>query len=37
MEKWLYNAGHVDVVPQERKVSEVIHDEINLFISVENV
>ena len=34
MEKWLYNAGHVDVVPQEREVSEFVHEEIKICLSL---
>ena len=32
IEKWLYNAGHVDVIPEERKVSEFIHEEKQIFL-----
>ena len=34
MEMWLCDAGHVDVVPQERKVFEFIHEEIKMFLSL---
>ena len=34
MQKWLYNAGQVDVVPQERKVFEFMHEEIKICLSL---
>ena len=37
MEKWLFNAGHVDVVPQERKVFAFTHEEMKIFSAWENV
>ena len=37
MEKWLYNAGHVAVVPQEIKVFESMNEEIKILSAWNNV
>ena len=37
MEKWLYNAGHVDVVPQERKSLNSFMKRARCFSTWDNV
>ena len=37
MERWLYNAGHVDAVPQEREDSEFIIKRSRCFSAWESV
>ena len=37
IETWLYNACHVNVAPQERKVSEFKHEEKTIVSASEHV
>ena len=34
IEQYLYNAGHVDITPQERTVSDFIYEEKKLFLGI---
>ena len=34
IEQYLYNAGHVDITPQERTVSDFIYEEKKLFLDI---